>query len=120
MPRNNKRTMAAPPRVLSDPALRAQFIIRYGRIYPAPDHCSLQEGTPDSPSSESSHTAKHAEADGPCANCFGPLPAGRTKFCSDSCSDDAKRKAARESYGHRHKFVCVECGSELHSGRHRK
>ncbi len=50
-----------------------------------------------------------------CANCSRPLPAERTKFCSDTCSDEAKRKAGREQYGHRHHFVCTECGGE--SGR---
>jgi hypothetical protein len=118
---NNRRTMAAPPEVLSNQALRAQFIIKYGRIPVAPTHWSLQEGASDSPASEPPETAHLVQADGPaCANCSGPLPTGRAKYCSDSCSDDAKRKAAREVYGHRHRFVCVECGCELHPGRHRK
>jgi len=109
--------MAAPLEVLSDRTLRAQFIRKYGRIPVAPNHWSLQKGTADLPSSEQP-TAGPAPTDGPtCASCSGPLPPGRTRFCSDSCSDRAKRVAARESYGHRHTFVCIECGCELHSGR---
>ena len=57
---------------------------------------------------------------GVCTNCGGPLLNRRTKFCSDACSDEAKRITARKKYGHRHRFVCVECGSELRSGRRRK
>ena len=47
MQNDNKRTMAAPPEVLFNRTLRAQFIRKYGRIPVAPNHWSLQEGTAD-------------------------------------------------------------------------
>jgi hypothetical protein len=55
-----------------------------------------------------------------CAQCQGPLPEGRTRFCSDFCLASHKRIEERLHYGHRHKYRCVECGHELHLGRRRK
>ncbi len=55
-----------------------------------------------------------------CSHCRGLLPEGRTRFCSDFCLATFKRLQERILYGHRHKYRCVECGHELHLGRHRK
>lgn len=54
---NNKRTMAAPPEVLSDRALRAQFMHKHGRIPVPPNHWSLAEGASDLPSLEPQRAA---------------------------------------------------------------
>jgi hypothetical protein len=55
-----------------------------------------------------------------CEVCGGELPDGRTRFCSDVCLAEGKRRAGRQGYGHKHTFVCQECGQELKAGRHRK
>jgi len=120
MQRKKPPTMLAPPEVLCSPTLRAQFIHKHGRIPVAPGHWSLLQ-----PTSAASTELPHVAETGPlqtslCANCSSPLPAKRSKYCSDPCSDDAKRKNARKAYGHRHRFMCVECGCELRPGRRRR
>jgi len=55
-----------------------------------------------------------------CAQCQEPVPEGRERFCSNRCLAQHKREQERLMYGHRHDFRCVECGHELHLGRHRK
>jgi hypothetical protein len=55
-----------------------------------------------------------------CEVCPSELPDGRTRFCSDACLAEGKRRAGRLGYGHKHAFVCQECGQELNAGRHRK
>ena len=120
--RHNKasRFMVAPLEILGDPTLRAQFMRKHGRIPVAPGHWSVVEHAPAPPAELLPVVdADPAKAEG-CVNCGGTLPVGRTKFCSDTCSGEAKRISARKEYGHRHRFICVECGCELHSGRHRK
>jgi hypothetical protein len=55
-----------------------------------------------------------------CEVCESELPDGRTRFCSDACLAEGKRRAGRQGYGHKHAFICQECGQELKAGRHRK
>ena len=55
-----------------------------------------------------------------CVQCHGPLPEGRTRFCSDKCLTQYKREKERAHYGHRHHYSCTDCGHELHLGRRRK
>jgi len=106
-------------------AIREHYAWKYGyKPYPSQPSGNTPEAPPlrdvqFQPPIAASRTApvnEHRTIPG-CTNCGGPLPDGRTKFCSDACSDVVKRKAGREQYGHRHQFVCTECGAELHSGR---
>ena len=55
-----------------------------------------------------------------CAQCGGPLPVGRTRFCCSACLAQFKREQERVTYGHRHQYRCLECGHVLRLGRHRK
>lgn len=55
-----------------------------------------------------------------CVQCGMQLPEGRKKYCSTACLARFKRERARLNYGHRHKFVCVDCGHHARLGRHRK
>jgi|GEM_PF-5473184 len=55
-----------------------------------------------------------------CAQCEGPIPDGRARFCSDACLAQHKREKERLTYGHRHEYRCLQCGHYLHLGRHRK
>lgn len=55
-----------------------------------------------------------------CVQCHSPLPSSRTRFCSDECLAKYKREQQRAQYGHRHHYLCADCGHELHVGRHRK
>lgn len=61
-----------------------------------------------------------ADPDPLCRQCGLSLPQGRQKFCSDACLAQFKREQSRLRYGHRHKFICVDCGLHLHPGRRRK
>jgi hypothetical protein len=120
MQQKKPRTMAAPPEVFRDRVSRLLFMAKYGCIPVAPGHWSLRQPDP-APGTELPSVANADPVQlRACANCARPLPDQRTKFCSDRCSEEAKRKTAREQYGHRHRFICEDCGCELHSGRHRK
>jgi len=107
---------AVPPRFPSgilespngeDPAARLrelrEYAARYGVDVPQAEREAVPMGEPRK-----------------CEVCSGELPTGHTRFCNDACLAEGKRRASRQGYGHKHKFVCQECGQELNAGRHRK
>jgi hypothetical protein len=59
-------------------------------------------------------------AESRCTQCRGPVPKGRTRYCSDECLAQHKREEERLRYGHRHEYRCAKCGHQLRVGRHRK
>jgi hypothetical protein len=80
-----------------------EYAARYGVDVPQADRVAIPTGEPRK-----------------CEVCVGELPGGRTRFCNDACLAEGKRRAGRQGYGHKHTFVCQECGQELNAGRHRK
>ena len=83
--------------------LQREYAARYGVDVPQADREVIPKGEPRK-----------------CEVCSSELPDGHTRFCSDACLAEGKRRAGRQGYGHKHTFICRECGQELTAGRHRK
>jgi len=70
---------------------------------------------------EAIESGKESSLPGPkCIVCSASVPADHRKYCSRACLAIAKRQSASDHYGHRHTFVCSECGAKYKPGRHRK